>query len=157
MDGCLGMCFGAGAVAADDPTLAAAGAFADPAVDLAPMGNRTPTGSAAGTGGTALACCPPPPGVASRTEPARAPIGTRCPAKIEAVGSLAAAPAALPEVPKLVISRLTECAGSFGSGSAAGAAGKASLCKASLSADRTAVPTVRLSLPSDCGCVCGCC
>ena len=140
MDGCLGMCFGAGAVAAGDPTLAAAGAFADPAVDLAPMGTRIPTGPAAGTGGTALACWPPPTGAASRTE--RAPIGTRCPAKIEAVGILAAAPAALPEVPKLVISRLTECAGSFGSGSAAGAAGKASLCKASLSADRAAVTAV---------------
>ena len=83
-------------------------------------------------------------------------MGTR-PAKIDAVGSLAAAPAALPGVPSALISCLTAIAGSKGSGSWTGAGGRASLWMASLSAERAAVAEVRPSLPSDCCFGTGCC
>ena len=54
MDGGLGMCFGTGAVTAKDLAPAAADALAVPAVDLAPMGARMPSGAAGGPNRPAL-------------------------------------------------------------------------------------------------------
>ena len=151
-DGCWGLCFATGVAAAAAAAPAAAGAFA-PAVDLAPIGVLATAGPAAVAVGTGIACWPPPPGAAPRTEAARAPMGTLVAAKIEEVDCRAAPPA----LPMFSASCLTGSkAGCLGSGRAAGAAATASLWRANVSADKAADPAVRLSLPSD-WCCCGCC